>query len=90
MHKQQKLLDILLGWLITSVEDMKVKPEHREDRTEDTFEDKTHQQVALLVMETEAENCGYTLSDGDRRYLAEEVARVAWHVRTPQAGKGLK
>jgi len=90
MHRQQKLLDILLGWLITCVEEMKVLPEHQTPHVTTGWPGKTHSEVALMVMETEAKNCHYTLSDGDRDYLKAEISRVAWHVRTPRAGSGLK
>ncbi len=80
--KTQKLLDILIGRLISSAEDLMVKPEHRKDN--DYWippEGATFNDIVLAIVECEAGNCQYTLTQFDKDYILAETHRVASHVR---------
>ena len=80
MHRQQKVLDILIGLLMTWLEDQFVKPEHR--RGTDAVPTCSFADQAIKMFEGEAKNCGYTLDEEDKTYLLQQIERVDHEVRT--------
>ena len=82
MHRKQKLLDILIAHIITCVEDMHVKPEHRTDNEYATIpEGETFSETCVRVLETEALNCHYVLTETDKEDILSEIHRVGDRVR---------
>ena len=78
--RKDKLVNILMGLLITWVEDQFVRPEHREPRAarpECSFEEQ-----CWLMYQTEALNCHIILDDEDKDHFINNLIRVCEKVRT--------
>jgi hypothetical protein len=81
MHRQQKLLDILLGLLITDVEDAAVRPEHRDDGLDRNPNNYNFKELLVERFVAEGQNCGIKVTVADLDHFLKEVYRVADHVR---------
>lgn len=81
--REQKFQDILIGLLMTWVEDQFVKIEHLDERGGRANPPTcTFAEQSLKMLEGEATNCGYNLSKEDKLYFLKNLSRVSLLVRT--------
>ena len=79
MSNQEKITDILIALLMTSVEDQFVKVEDREPMANPPTCGAADQ--AIKMLEGEAKNCNYELTTADKVWFLNQVTRIDCFVR---------